>query len=123
MEKYPSLTQIIVSISVMIALLLLSAIQAKSEVESYNSVIALKVTELTNEQFDQLSQAFDQKPEAHIDYVCQQSGILVVKLTESNLKDKGDIHTYLKSIFSRAAKIRNIEILHVYTEDSSGGQC
>lgn len=123
MEKYPSLVQIIISLSVMIALLLLSAIQAKSAVESYNSVIALKVTDLSNEQFDQLSQAFDEKQEAHIDYVCQQSGIIVVKLTDSSLKDKGDIHTYLKSIFTRAAKIKNIEILHIYTEASSGGQC
>ena len=107
----------------MIALLLLSTIQARAADETYNSIIALKVTELTNEQFDQLSKAFDQKPEAHIDYVCQQSGILVVKLTESNLKDKGDIYTYLQSVFSRGAKIKNIEILHIYTEDSSGGQC
>ena len=122
-SKYPGIYQIMVTISVMVTLLLLSAIQVKSKVESYDSVIAMRVVDLTNEQFDQISEAFALEATAHIDYSCQWSGIMVIKLTESNLRNKGDIHTYLKSTINRAVKVSGIEIFHVYTEASSGGQC
>lgn len=90
---------------------------------TYDSVVVVKVNNLTSEQFNQVAASIGQKNDINIDYYCLWSGVMVIKLNNSHLHQSGDIHLYTKRLLNDAILSENVEILYVHSSVSGMAKC
>lgn len=86
----------------------------------YDSIIVFKVDGLAGERYQRISTAFGSDADASIEYACLWSGVMVVKLFNSSISNKGDAQMYIRTRIGGASPGSIVEFLHVYIEQSSG---
>lgn len=90
---------------------------------TYDSIIVTKITDITSAQYDGIEAAVGAIDELNIEYTCMWSGVMVLKLNNSQLHQTGDIHLYVKNVLHDAATLKKLEVLHVYTGLSGMAKC
>jgi hypothetical protein len=90
---------------------------------TYDSVVVVKVNNLTSEQFNQVAASAGQKNDTNIDYYCLWSGVMVIKINNSHLHQTGDLHVYTKRLLNEAISSENVEILYVHSSVSGMAKC
>ena len=104
-------------------LAILSISWMPAPVNTYDSVVVVKVQNLSSEQFNQVAAFIGGNNQLNIDYYCLWSGVMVLKLTNSNLHEAGDIHLFTKRTLNEASSLDGVEILHVHTSISGIAKC
>ena len=86
----------------------------------FDSIIVLKIDGITGDQYAKISEALDSDSNTHIEYACLWSGVMVIKLFNSTISNKGDAQMYIRTKVGQASPGTSVEYLHVYVEQSSG---
>jgi hypothetical protein len=114
-KKRLSLNTLIAGI---VTLLLFTSFVSNPKVEptaTYDSIIVVQISDITPMMYSEIEAAVLPNDKLNIDYSCLWSGVLILKLFDSPLYDRGDIHMFAKSIFSKVPTLGKVEILHIYT--------
>ncbi|MDH3709336.1 MAG: hypothetical protein OER04_05590 [Cyclobacteriaceae bacterium] len=110
-------------IATAVLLLAPASLQPATEMDSFDSIIVTKITDISGDQYDDIEYAVNKIDELNIEYTCLWSGVMVFKLNKSPLSENGDIQMYIKAVLNQATALKKLEILHVYTGLSGVAKC
>lgn len=109
---------VIIGVSLLLVFLLPVGLSLSNQSSTYDSLVVCKIENMTSHQFEQASQLLLKRKEITLEYSCQWSGVLVVKLNGSPLHVKGDIQGYLKNTLDKAKLGKQLQFLHIHTEQA-----
>jgi hypothetical protein len=95
----------------------------EAEVNAYDSIIVVTIEGITAHQYEAIQYLVDERDELQIEYGCLWSGVMVFKLYNSPLKERGDVHLYIKSLVNRVSPTPSMEIMHVHTGVAGTAKC
>lgn len=104
-----------------LVLLISTTLSAQSNYD-HSSLVIVKVAKLGNDQYGQLSNALTSDDRYSLEYVCLQSGIIMLRYYH-NFTQKGDVRMAVKSILRRHSKLSGLEIIFVDISQESSAQC
>ncbi len=102
--------------------MLVSASAFAQDSFDHSSLVVVKVQDLTNSQYGELSSALAPVNQYSLEYVCLQSGIIVLRYYH-NFTEKGYVNQAIKSALRRYGKINRIEVVFVDISPESSTQC
>ncbi|MEM6842473.1 MAG: hypothetical protein AAF944_15615 [Bacteroidota bacterium] len=110
-------------LSGLIALAMLVSISAFAQ-DGFDrsSLVVVKVQDLTNSQYGELSSALAPVNQYSLEYTCLQSGIIVLRYYH-NFTTKGYVNQAVKSDLRRYGKLNRIEVVFVDISAEASTQC
>jgi len=93
------------------------------ELNTYDSIIVVKVESITAQQYEAIQYLVDDRDNLQIEYGCLWSGVMVFKLYNSPLRERGDVHLYINTLVNRVSPSPNMEIMHVHTGVAGTAKC
>ncbi|WKN42123.1 hypothetical protein [Tunicatimonas pelagia] len=87
-----------------------------------SSLVIVKAPNLTGDQYGQLSSAIAPDNRYSVEYICLQSGIIVLRYYH-NFSAKGDVGMAIKTALRRHGKLTSLEVIYVDISRESSVQC
>nr|WKN34581.1 hypothetical protein K4G66_19595 [Tunicatimonas sp. TK19036] len=85
-------------------------------------MVIVKVPELTSAQYHQISSGLARDHQYSVEYVCLESGIIVLKFYHSFI-EVGDVHMAVNTALARTGKLKDIEFVYVDIQKGASSQC
>jgi hypothetical protein len=104
---------------VLMAMMLSSFTEIQSS-KKYDSIIIIQVADLNGEQYSRISKMISAEPNVYIEYSCLWSGVMVVKINNSDFSKKGDVQMYMNRLIGSEVESARIKYIHHYTEQTMG---
>lgn len=91
--------------------------------ETYDSLAVTKIAGLTNEQFAKIDEAFNEDANANIEYYCLWADIVVIKISNSKMAERGDVVTFIRAKITAAIGAVKVEFLDVHISAKGSSKC
>ncbi len=98
-------------------------VSSLDDVNAYDSIIVVTIDGITAHQYEAIQYLVDERDDLQIEYGCLWSGVMVFKLYNSPLKERGDVHLYIKSLVNRVSPTPSMDIMHVHTGVAGTAKC
>jgi len=82
------------------------------EVDSYSSLVIIKVKGLNSDTFNKISQGIGKEVSLSLEYSCLQSDVIVIKYKHS-FSEKGDVQHYINNKLKRWIGANQVEFIHI----------
>lgn len=104
------------------ALLLGTPALAQESDFSHSSLVIVKITDLTGEQYAQLTSALFPSTRYRLEYSCLESGVIALRYYH-NFTEEGDVSTAIRATLRRHAPLERLDVIYVDISSESDTQC
>lgn len=116
----------LINLIFVVALLAIPVFSGESKTvpdETYDTLVIAHIDGLINDQFGAIDKTFSEEVNINIEYNCNWAEVVVFKLSDSKLSERGDIEGYFRNKIISSIGVVKIEFLFVHTRIRGSSKC